>query len=302
MKVRSCHRWRAGRLRSAIVVAVLVLVAGATLGLTACGESDSSSSTTTGILRVAANGDFETGWDIRAAAPPVGEYMANMYETLLRLNPEGSAEPYEPVLATSWESSSDGLVWTFHLREGVVFHDGEQFNAQAVKYALETTMKLGKGSSYILAPIRSIEVVDDYTVKFQLSQSVPLERILGSEYGAYIFSPATKGIKAKAWLGHDYGTGPYKVESAKAGEEYVFVHDPNYWGGWGDGQYKKVVVQVVKDAGTQRQLLEAGQVDFVDLVDRDSIEAMESSSTVSVASFLFVPITPLGPRLIQPAQ
>lgn len=282
MKFRS-YRWSgAGRVRTVLVIGIVVLAAVAGLGLMACGGSDSSSTATADILRVAANGDFETGWDIRAAAPPVGEYMANMYETLLRLNPEGSAEPYEPVLATSWESSDDGLVWTFHLREGVTFHDGETFNAQAVKYALDTTKKLGKGSSYILAPIKSIEVVDDYTVEFQLSQAVPLERILGSEYGAYIFSPATKGIKAKEWIGHDYGTGPYKIQSASAGEEYVFVRDDNYWGDWDDNQYKKVVVQIVKDAGTQRQLLEAGQVDYVDLVDRDSIEAMESAGTVSI--------------------
>jgi len=274
MKSQFNRRRRVSRGSIAVVVAVLLVAAGAAFGLSACGGGSTAPAATADVLRVAANSEFETGWDIRACAPPAGEYMANMYETLLRMNPQGSAEPFEPVLATSWESSDDGTVWTFHLREGVTFHDGQQFNAEAVKYSLTSTMKLGKGSAYILYPLKTIEVVDDYTVRFHLSQPVPLERILGSEYGAYMYSPATKGIGDKDWVGRSYGTGPYKVESASQGEQYTLARYEGYWGGWKDDQYKQVVVRVVKDAGTQRQLLEAGEVDFIDLVDRDSVEAL----------------------------
>jgi peptide/nickel transport system substrate-binding protein len=268
-----------------LVISLAVLLAAAACIVAGCGSSSDTASTTTtndSILRIAANSDCETGWDIRAAAPPAGEYLANMYETLLRINPQGSAEPYEPVLATSWESSDDGLEWTFHLREGVTFHDGEPFNAQAVKFSLESTMKLGQGSAYILAPIEKIQVVDDSTVKFTLNQSAPLEKILGSEYGAYMYSPATKSIKKSEWKGHSYGTGPYKVVKASEGEQYVFDANKDYWGGWKDDQYQKIDVRVVKDAGTQRQLLESGEVDFVDIVDRDSVEALSQSPTVTV--------------------
>ncbi len=286
MKGQFERRGRMSRGSMAAVVAVLVVAAGAAFGASACGSSGSSGGTspaaTADVLRVAANAEFETGWDIRAVAPPGGEYMANMYETLLRINPQGSPEPYEPVLATSWESSSDGLVWTFHLRKGVTFHDGQPFNAQAVKYSFESTMKLGQGSSYILFPIKSIDVVDDYTIKFHLSQPVALERILGSEYGAYIYSPATKGIKTKDWVGHDYGSGPYKMVSASQGEQYTLARYDGYWGGWKNDQYKQIVVRIVKDAGTQRQLLEAGEIDYADLVDRDSVEALGAEPNIAV--------------------
>jgi peptide/nickel transport system substrate-binding protein len=73
----------------------------------------------------------------------------NVYETLTFYNPPGSETEISPKLATSWESSEDGLTWTFNLREGVKFHDGADFNAHAVKFSLERTMGLGLGAAYI---------------------------------------------------------------------------------------------------------------------------------------------------------
>ncbi len=67
--------------------------------------------------------------------------MANLYEPLIYANPPGSAEPFSPALATSWEVSKDGLEWTFHLRQGVTFHDGTPFNAAAVKYSIDRTQE-----------------------------------------------------------------------------------------------------------------------------------------------------------------
>jgi peptide/nickel transport system substrate-binding protein len=102
---------------------------------------------------------------------------SNAYETLVWYNPPGSKELLQPGLAVKWESNTDGTEWTFFLRQGVKFHDGTDFNAEAVKYSIERTMELGLGASYIWDPVDTITVVDNYTVKFSLKYPAPLDLI-----------------------------------------------------------------------------------------------------------------------------
>ena len=134
--------------------------------------------------------------------------MANMYEPLLYKNPAGSEETFRPALATSWEVSPNGKVWTFKLREGVKFHDGQPFNAAAVKSSIEATIELGQGYAYLWGNVKSIDVVDDLTVQFTTVNPEPLDTLLSSEYAAWMFSPAAVS-KPSSWFdeGTDVGTG-----------------------------------------------------------------------------------------------
>ena len=224
-----------------------------------------------------------TTWDPRAAAADEPLYLSNLYEPLLYANPPGSAEPFTPCLATSWEVSKDGLTWTFLLRKGVKFHDGTPFTSAAVKYSFEATKKLGVGSSYIWFPVAKITTPDDYTVKVTTQYPVPLERCASSMYGAWIFSPKTKGKSQKWWdAPNEAGTGPYVLVSYKPNEELVFKRNPDYWGGWKPGQYDQVVVQQVADSSTQRQMLEGGEVDVVDGLSFDDIPALQNNPAVKI--------------------
>jgi peptide/nickel transport system substrate-binding protein len=224
-----------------------------------------------------------TTWDPRASAADEPLYLANVYEPLLYSNPPGSAQPFSPCLATSWEVSKDGLTWTFHLRQGVKFHDGTPFTSAAVKYSYEATKELGVGSSYIWFPVAEITTPDDYTVKVTTKYPVPLERVASSMYGAWIFSPKTKG-ESQAWWDapHEDGTGPYELVSYKPDQEVVFKRFPDYWGGWKPGQYEQVVVQQVSDPTTQRQMLESGQVDIVDGLSFDDVPALQNNPAVKI--------------------
>ena len=98
-----------------------------------------------------------------------------------------------------------------------------------------------------------------------------------------MFSPATEG-KDQAWWdeGNEAGTGPYMLESYTADQEAVFTAYPDWWGGWEDNQFKKVVVQFVGDAGTQRQLLESGAVDTINQVARDQVDALKANPDLVV--------------------
>ena len=225
------------------------------------------------VLKYASSANITT-WDPIASFSTEAAYMANMYEQLVRVNAPGSAEQYSPLLAESWEKSDDGLVWTFHLRPDVKFHDGEPMNAAAVVKSIEAA-KDHAGASFIWLPLDKVEAVDDLTVKFTLKYAQPLELILGSEYAAYIVSP--KALDAAAadenyWsAGVEAGTGPYMLESYTADQELVLTQNTEYWGGWQDGQYEKVLVQFVPEATTRQQMLEGGEVDLVTTVPADSL-------------------------------
>lgn len=216
------------------------------------------------VLKIANTANITT-WDPVKSFSTEAAYMGNLYEQLLRINPPDSADRFTPLLATSWESSKDGKTWTFNLREGVKFHDGEPLTAEAVKMSIEAA-KDHAGASFIWAPLDTVEVVDDLTVKFNLKYAAPVDLIASSLYGAWIISP--KALQAVAAddtyfeAGVEAGTGPYMLESYKADQEIVFTRFNDYWSDWQPGQFEKVLVQIVPEAITQQQMLEGGQVDL----------------------------------------
>jgi peptide/nickel transport system substrate-binding protein len=284
MRTRSLGRARGrGATHGWLLVALLSIIIAA---VAACGgtssSTTSSTSANTDVLRIASRQKIAT-WDPRASAADEVTYFANCYEPLLWSNPPGSAQPFRPALATSWEVSQDGFTWTFHLRQGVKFHDGTPFNAAAVKYSIEATKKLGIGASYIWYPLKKVKIVDDYTVKLITSYPAPMDRVASSMYGAWMFSPKTEG-KSQAWWdqAHEAGTGPYTLESYKPGEEIVFQQNPDYWGGWKPNQFKKVVTKIVVDSTTMRQSFEAGEVDWADSLPRDAIPALEKNPNLKI--------------------
>ena len=232
------------------------------------------------VLKVANTANITT-WDPIESFSTEAAYMANVYEQLLRINPPGSAEQYTPLLATSWESNADGTVWTFNLREGVTFHDGEPMNADAVVKSLDAARERG-GASFIWWMVDSIEAVDDLTVQFNLSSSAPVDLIASSLYGAWIVSPkALEAAEADEnyWAnGVEAGTGPYFIESYVPDQEIVFQKFENYWGGWEDDQFDTVLVQIIPEALTQQQLLESGSVDLVTSIPRDNYGSFKDNS------------------------
>ena len=243
------------------------------------------------VLKYASSANITT-WDPIASFSTEAAYMAQMYEQLLRVNPPGSAEKFTPLLAESWEHSDDGLVWTFHLRSGVKFHDGEPVNADAVVKSIEAA-KDHAGASFIWLPLSTVEAVDDMTVKFTLAWAQPLELIVGSEYAAYIVSPKaldTAAADENYWsAGVSAGTGPYMIESYTADQELVLTQYPDYWGGWEDSQYDKVLVQFVPEATTRQQMMEGGDADIVTSIPADSYATFEGNPdyTISIEPALF---------------
>jgi len=217
------------------------------------------------VLKVASTANLTT-WDPVKSFSTEALYMVNFYEGLIRINPPSAEERFTPLLAEKWDVSSDGLVWTFYLRKGVTFHDGEPLTAEAVKKSIEAA-KDHAGASFIWLPLSTIDVVDDLTVKFTLSYAAPLDLIAASLYGAWIVSP--KALDAAAAddqyfeAGLEAGTGPYLLESYEPDKEVLLTRYDDYWGGWDDVMhYDKVLISIVPEAVQQQQMFESGEVDL----------------------------------------
>ena len=236
------------------------------------------------VLKIASSANITT-WDPVASFSTEAAYLANVYEQLLRINPPGSAEQYTPLLAESWDVSDDGLSYTFHLRSGVKFHDGEPMNAEAVKKSIDAAADHA-GASFIWLPLKDVEVVDDLTVKINLTYAAPVDLIASSLYGAWIVSPKALDAAAAAenfWSdGKSYGTGPYLVESYTPDAEIVFTRNEEYWGGWEDGQYEKVVVSIVPEATVRQQMLEGGEVELATALPVENLDTFKNDSNYTV--------------------
>jgi peptide/nickel transport system substrate-binding protein len=259
-------------------------------------------------------GGYAQGEDFLTLDPAIGMAMemvlfTNLYEGLT-YTPEYDTQTALPLLATSWESSDDLMEWTFHLREGVTFHDGTEFTAEAVKYSFERTLRMAQGGSYILDPIAhegAIEVVDDHTVKFHCAYPAPMDVIGGSAYAAWIFSPTTTEENAgdsEDWfnLGNDAGTGPYMIDSFERGRRLIMKKYEDYWVDWKPGSFDRVFFDVVEDSVVLQQMIESGETDLtwgLPAENRPLLEAREDINIVEEKTFIvgYIPINTTHPPL-----
>lgn len=236
------------------------------------------------VLRVATTRAITT-WNPATSFSTEANYMANIYETLVTVNPPGSEEEFSPALATDWETSEDGLTWTFALREGVTFHDGAALTADAVVRSIDLAREIG-GASFIWFPLDTVEAVDDLTVQFNLSNPAPLPLILGSTYAAWIVSPNALDAYAADDTYFDEGvaagTGPYMLSDYTPDSEVVLMAYEDYWGGWNENQFDIVQFSIIADSVTQEQLLLGGEADFADRLPPSSYESFVNNGDFEV--------------------
>jgi len=270
------NKWKLSTPLVAVVAALVIVTAGF--------ASSARHSSSTALLRVATTAGVTT-WDPIKSFSTEVLYMANIYEPLVYANPPGSSKPFRAGLATNWGSSKDGKTWTFRLRQGVKFHNGERLTAQTVKDSLDAARKRG-GASFIWAPVSSITTPNDYTVVFNLSYSYPMTLVTASENGAWIV--CGEALKAAAAdpnyfeSGKECGTGPYTLKSYQSGKQVVLAQNTDYWGGWKNSQFKNVVFQITPEAIVQQQALQSGQVDVAGSVPVENIAKLAKNPKFKV--------------------
>ncbi|HEV7276078.1 MAG TPA: ABC transporter substrate-binding protein [Devosiaceae bacterium] len=160
------------------------------------------------------------------AAAAIDEVVyANIFEGLTRFAPDGSVVPG---LAESWDISEDGLTYTFHLREGVTFHDGSTFDAEDVKFSFDRARAEDSVNAQkaLFADIESVEVVDPQTVELTLSKPNG-NMLFNLAWGdAVIVAPESAENNAT----NPIGTGPFTFVDWAQGDRVEIARNDNYWG------------------------------------------------------------------------
>ncbi len=200
------------------------------------------------------------------ASSELGIPLTSVYDTLVYRDPESGT--FVPGLAERWEVSDDGLVYTFYLRKGVVFHDGTPFDAQAVQFNLERITDPEVGSQkarFMLGPYKRTEVVDETTVRLLLS--APFAPLLDSLSQVYLgmASPTAVQKWGSEYQLHQVGTGPFTFAEYVPGDHLLLRRNPDY--AWGPSVYRHSTAQVDEiefrfftDPATRSPALETGQV------------------------------------------
>ena len=213
--------------------------------------------------------------------------ITNLYDTLIFPNPAGGADPW---VAESWEASEDGLAYTFHLRSGVLFHDGSEVQASDIAYSYNRLKEIGEGFSYLL-PTATVEAPDDYTLQFTLGNSDPLftlrlarfyfvnEELVRANYGEGIYGD--HGDYGKEWLlTNDAGSGPYQVVEFSLAEYLKMARYADYWNqdAFVDNAADEVTFIGTTEAATIRSLFQNGEIEISD--PWQSIEAYEALGNI----------------------
>ncbi|MEU7692190.1 ABC transporter substrate-binding protein [Microbispora sp. SCL1-1] len=258
---------------------LLVLGVMAVLALAGCGGGEvreisaaNLPSTKDSTFVYLSNLDIVTDWDPASSYSNEIMAMQNIYDSLTMYNPR--TRRAAPRLAERWQSSSDGKVWTFILRSGMVFHTGRPVDAAAVKASVERTKRMGAGAAYVWDSVQQITVKDPLTVEFRLKYAAPLDLIASADYAAYIYDTQAAGTgDLKKWFqaGRDAGSGPYTVASWKKGreKELVLRAFDRYWGGWEGPHYRNIEFRVMPDLNRAYQLLLRGEASFVERLNPD---------------------------------
>ncbi len=239
-----------------------------------------------------------------------------VYEMLLILKGD-STDEFEPMLAESWEVSEDQATYTFKLYPDVMFQDGTPANAQAVKDSYTRWMEMGGSpvnviTRFVDSPDR-MEVVDDTTLRFNLSSPQPLFlSAMASSYGPMVISPTAIAENAtdEDPYAHEWakqfavGSGPYLLESNSVSEGMVLKKFDNYHRGWEGNHFDGIIIRVVPEDATRRQLLERGEADAAsENLTIDALEAMRSNPDVQVVEYPSTLVTwdiMNAPRLLTP--
>jgi peptide/nickel transport system substrate-binding protein len=243
----------------------------------ACSSSTSTGSgTTTAAANVTAPAVVNLGYvaDMQVPDPDIfyeiegNSVVTSVYEGLVAY--AANSTQIIPALATSWDTSSDGLTYTFHLRPNVKFHDGTTMTANDVKVSFQRRTALGSVSApgYMLASVASYDTPDPMTFVIHMSAPVaPFLDYLAAPYGPKVSSSATLAAHAGAdmdqtWLKtHDAGTGPFTMTDFVPGDHYTLTAFPDWW--YGKPAVSQIHISILPDISTQQVELQSGQLQMI---------------------------------------
>jgi len=244
-----------------------VLAAGTALALTVSAVVGAVAQTPPGVLIVGQIAEPKALDPAAVTAVNDFRILMNVYDGLVQYK-DGTLE-VEPALATSWTISEDGTEYTFTLREGVTFHDGSAFDAEAVKFNFDRMLDENHPYhntgpfplSFFFSAVQSVDVIDASTVKFTLNAPyAPFLSNLAYPTGL-IVSPAAVAQHGADFGRNPSGTGAFKFAEWRSNEAVVIEANPDHWDG--APELQAVVFRPITDANTRTAEMLAGGIDLM---------------------------------------
>lgn len=205
------------------------------------------------------------------ASAELGIPLRSVYDTLIYR--DAGTMDFVPGLATTWSVDPDGLTYTFDLRDDVTFHDGEPFNAEAVRINFERILDPDTASQHaasLLGPVSEIQVLGEYQIAIILSEPfAPLLDGLSQPYTGIASPAALSEWDTATYQFHQVGTGPYRFVSYDVGEQLVLERNTAYaWGpsvvnNPGVPDVARVIFRFFPDLPTRALALQSGEADIM---------------------------------------
>jgi len=217
-------------------------------------------------------------WGASHAWSIVGNYV----DTLVKRDGQGG--PLVPNLATSWEylPGDEEDRWRFSLREDVVFHNGERFDAESVRVTIEEFIDPatpGSSFSFLVPGTRGVEVVDEFTVDIITNPNfymfLPALEQIGMVPPAYY-----REVPREVFILNPVGTGPYKVVNVELGQSVEMVANQEYWGG--RPEFDRVEYRIIPEASTRLAELRNGRVHIATDIPPSLIESIDAEPGIRI--------------------
>ena len=265
--------------RSAVLAAVGVAVA-VVAALTACSTGDrvDLGGDSSGNLVAAIAGEPDQLDPQKTSAYFSFEVLENVFDTLVE--PDANLE-MRPALAESWTVSPDQLVWTFHLRRSVTFHDGSPFTADDVVYSYRRIIDQELANADKLSAVTGITAADPSTVVITLKQPTPnLLTNLGGFKGLAIVQ--RRNVESGEIATHPVGTGPFAFQSQKSGDSIILKANPTYWAG--APKVSGVTFRFISEPSTALSALQAGEIDWTDSIPTQRVAQLKDDDSITLAT------------------
>lgn len=234
-----------------------------------------------GTLTVALT-TFPNSLDVATTAERNAENAAwQLYDSLIWIDDEGNKVP---ALAESWEVSEDGTEYTFHLRQGVTFHNGEPFTADAVVFSWERGSRPEMEWSDRWGRAESVEKIDDYTVKVTTAETDPLFLAIVAEHWGMVPPQYVADVGEDGFNEHPVGTGPFMFVEWVKGDRIVYQANPDYWDP-GRPKVETLIFRSIPESATRVAAIQTGEVDIVTRLSSEEARTLLGLPNVRVLRY-----------------
>src|ERR687894_1800540 len=288
-------------MRRIAAVAVLMVVISALLGAVGAGaqEEGSSGDDEKQVLRIGSSNDIDGFNPFKIVEVPSYEVMDLNYDILVDFSDKDSSPV--PGLADSWETSDDGLTWTFHLNEEARWHDGEDVTSEDVAYTFNRILEEEQGL-YIdyVRQIESIETPDEHTVVFKTREpSVQMLSMAVYILPKHIWEDVPEGETKSFENEPAIGTGPFQAVEWKEGQFARLEANPDYFRG--RPHIDEIIFQLYDNDDTMVQALKNGEDDYIAWFPINLFKSLENQEGIETNSAADPGFTELGFNLYEPS-